>query len=222
MIRILFQGDSITDGNRFKDPASRWDLNHQIGHSYAFIAAGELGKREPGRYTFINRGVSGDSVESIALRWQSDTLDEHPDLLSLLLGINGNAGFDGSFPEGTEVHLERFARGYRELLASARAANPALKLLIMEPFYLPVGRYADQYDRFMPVFRRKQEIIRQAAGEFGGVFVPTQERLEELVRRAAPHTPDPCAHWLWDGVHPTEAMHSALADWWLEAFAALF
>ena len=42
-MRILFQGDSITDGNRYKDEEHRWDLNHQIGHSYAFIVSGLMG-----------------------------------------------------------------------------------------------------------------------------------------------------------------------------------
>ena len=35
--RILFTGDSITDGNRYKEEKDRGDLNHQIGHSYAYV-----------------------------------------------------------------------------------------------------------------------------------------------------------------------------------------
>ena len=46
-LKILFQGDSITDGSRYKDESSRWDLNHQIGHSYAYIINGLLGFRYP-------------------------------------------------------------------------------------------------------------------------------------------------------------------------------
>ena len=56
MLKILFQGDSITDGNRLKEPELRWDLNHQIGHSYAFIDAAKLGYQNPGKYIFVNRG----------------------------------------------------------------------------------------------------------------------------------------------------------------------
>ena len=82
MIRILFQGDSITDGNRYKDPESRWDLNNQIGHSYVFLIAATLGRKAPGKYLFINRELSGDSVTSINARWQEDTLDEKPEVLS--------------------------------------------------------------------------------------------------------------------------------------------
>ena len=108
MIRILFQGDSITDGNRYKDPAARWDLNHQIGHSYVYPIAAKLGYENPGKYQFINRGLSGDSVESIISRWQRDTLEEKPDILSLLLGVNGNWNRDGRYPEGIKNHMYRF------------------------------------------------------------------------------------------------------------------
>ena len=55
MIKILFQGDSITDGNRYKDPQKRWDLNHQIGHFYVFNIAGILGVKYPGKYDIILR-----------------------------------------------------------------------------------------------------------------------------------------------------------------------
>ena len=47
MIRIVFQGDSITDGNRYKEIEQRWDKNHQIGHSYVFSIASYLGKNIP-------------------------------------------------------------------------------------------------------------------------------------------------------------------------------
>ena len=223
MIRILFQGDSITDGNRYKDPKSRWDLNHQIGHSYVFNVVGNLGKQYPGKFVFINRGLSGDSVDTIRKRWQEDTVEEKPDVLSLLLGINGNGEFDGNFPEGRETHLRNFEQGYRRLLETARAANPDLKLIIMEPFALPVGTVKVHYDAFLAVFREKQQIVRKAAEEFDAVFVPVQHKLEQMVAETAPamkangFEADPCAYWMWDGIHPTEPMHAFLADLWLEA-----
>ena len=55
-MKILFQGDSITDGNRYKEPERRHDLNHQIGHSYAFIVSGMLGTEYPDAgLKFVNR-----------------------------------------------------------------------------------------------------------------------------------------------------------------------
>ena len=223
MIRILFQGDSITDGNRYKELDSRWDLNHQIGHSYAYIIAAHLTGKYPGRYQIINRGISGDCVDRAALRWQVDTLDEKPDVLSILLGINGNREYDGYFPEGVEAHLEHFDNTYRSLLDSAVAQNPALKLVIIEPFILPVGRYETHYGVFKPIFDRKREIIRRIAEDYSAIFIPMQERLEKLVDDTAQMLEvngcdvDPMKYWLWDGVHPTEAMHGLIAELWLNA-----
>ena len=223
MIRILFQGDSITDGGRLKPVESRWDLNHQIGHSYVYPIVGELGRKYPGKYTFINRGLSGDTVTSIANRWQTDTLDEHPDGLSILLGINGNGKFDGQYPEGVEEHLRVFEEQYRALLDDAVAQNPNLKLIIMEPFCLPVGDRKAHYEAFKAVFSRKQAIIRRIAEDYGAVFIPVQKRLEALVEQTAPVLTengcdtDPHAYWMWDGIHPTEPLHHYLAELWLEA-----
>ena len=222
MIRILFQGDSITDGNRYKDPQSRWDLNHQIGHSYVFNVVGTLGRQFPGKYTFINRGVSGDTVEKLLTRWKEDALNERPDILSLLVGINGNGSFDGTYPEGVDIHLQNFEADYRRLLEMARAENPELKLILVEPFALPVGVLKPDYDGFTAVFRKKQQIIRQIARDFEAVFVPVQEKLDHLVAETGPQLTaagcptDPCAYWLWDGIHPTEPMHAFLAELWLE------
>ena len=225
MIRVLFQGDSITDGNRYKEPERRWDLNHQIGHTYVYDIVSWLGLRYPGRYLFINRGISGTSIDSARQRWQTDTLDEHPDVMSILLGINGEGQRDGQYPEGAEAHLARCDAVYRELLDMALAQNPSLKLIIMEPFMLPVGRYKEHYADFMRVFSRKQEMIKRIAEDYGAVFIPVQKRLEGLVADSAASLAangcdtDPCAYWLWDGVHPTEAMHGFLAELWLRAAA---
>ena len=223
MIRVLFQGDSITDGNRYKSEESRWDLNHQIGHSYAYVIASTLGKKHPGRYHFINRAISSDCVDRMAARWQVDTLDENPDVLSILLGINGNYDHDGKYPEGIDTHLAHFEKTYRWLLETARAQNPELKIVIIEPFVLPVGRYATHYDAFMSVFTRKQEIIKEIAADYGAIFIPIQKRLEALVRECAPTLKangcdvDSNAYWLWDGIHPTESMQGLIAELWLDA-----
>jgi phospholipase/lecithinase/hemolysin len=75
----------------------------------------------------------------------------------------------------------------------------------------------------MAVFSRRQAIVRQIAEDYGAIFIPTQERLNTLVKETAPILTergcdiDPMKYWLWDGVHPTEAFHYYLAELWLEA-----
>jgi len=120
--RILFQGDSITDGNRGRGA----DLNHVHGHGFVYLLAARIGAGAPGQNaTFLNRGVSGHTVLDLAKRWPKDTLELKPDVLSVLIGVN-----DSSKGVAPEV----FERTYDELLTAARAANPKLRLVLCEPF----------------------------------------------------------------------------------------
>lgn len=83
---LLFQGDSITHGNRVE---SDWDMNHVLGHGYQFILAGKIGldnyKTCP---KIVNRGISGDTIMKIYARSDTDVLDVHPTVLSILTGVN--------------------------------------------------------------------------------------------------------------------------------------
>lgn len=72
---ILFHGDSITDGNRYKDKSQEWDLNHQMGHSYAYIVNGVLGSQYPEKHLrFVNRGVSGYCIADINAKMHMELL----------------------------------------------------------------------------------------------------------------------------------------------------
>src|ERR1700743_1528781 len=82
---FLFQGDSITDGGRSFDT----DWNHVYGQGYAYLITARINFDYPDRnYKFFNRGISGNTVNDMAARWQKDTLDIKPDVLSILIGIN--------------------------------------------------------------------------------------------------------------------------------------
>src|SRR5690348_11537806 len=83
---VLFQGDSITDGGRQRTGS---DFNHIMGQDYAYMIAGDLGLRFPERnLVFLNRGISGDRVADLIARWQTDAIALHPNLISILVGIN--------------------------------------------------------------------------------------------------------------------------------------
>ena len=132
-MKILFQGDSITDGNRYKEPERRHDLNHQIGHSYAFIVSGMLGAEYPDAgLKFVNRGISGDTTRGLLRRWREDALDIEPDVLSLLIGTND------CFLEGeNHVEPEEYEKNLESILSQSFETNGELKVFLMEPFFLP-------------------------------------------------------------------------------------
>ena len=204
-MKILFQGDSITDGNRLKDEASRWDLNHQIGHSYAYMVTGKLMGEYPRRYVCVNRGVSGNNVLSLRERWVKDAVEEVPDVLILLTGVN-----DCSAVVRGDLTAEDYGRIYRELLRDVKEASPAVRFILLEPFL-----FSEDEERIR-IMKRLQASVREIAEEWNAVFVPLQE---EFTRRAKE---DGEKYWLWDGVHPTEAGHWVIARRVLACGAEVF
>jgi len=85
---VVFQGDSITDSGRNRDSA---DPNSAgaLGNGYPLlVASAVLAARPDGGLRFYNRGISGNKVPDLQQRWTSDTVDLHPDVLSILIGVN--------------------------------------------------------------------------------------------------------------------------------------
>jgi len=187
--RILFQGDSITDGNRGRSA----DPNHILGHGYVFLIAARHGAAFPdAKFDFINRGVSGDTVLDLEKRWQTDTLDLKPDLLSILIGVNDH---------GKGVPLEQYEQVYDQVITAAKGANPKLKLVLGEPFVKPAGTINED-------ILRRQEIVARLAQKHGAALVHFQRVFDEAAKRA------PADYWIWDSVHPTYRGHQLMADEW--------
>jgi lysophospholipase L1-like esterase len=194
--RVLFQGDSITDMNRGRTA----DPNHILGHSYAFLIAAKYGAMLPERQlVFINRGVSGDTVAGMANRWQADTLDLKPDILSILIGIN-----DAS----RHTPLDEWEKGYDRLLADSVAANPNLRIVLGEPFTLAVGRHKDDWEAWSGDVKKRQAIVAKLAAKYKAILVPFQRVFDDACKRA------PADYWIWDGIHPTYSGHQLMADEW--------
>ena len=134
---ILFQGDSITDGGRLKGKENAWDLNHQMGHGYAFLINAAMGCRYPEKnLRFYNRGVSGNRVGDLYGRWMEDTICLKPDILSVMVGINDCGS---TLHDGAGSSPARFEKIYQLMLEEAREANPGVKIVLCEPFALPHG-----------------------------------------------------------------------------------
>jgi lysophospholipase L1-like esterase len=207
--RILFQGDSITDGGRGRSS----DPNHVFGQSYAYLIAARIGSAAPERgLLFFNRGISGNRVSDLAARWRADALDLHPDLLSILVGVNDvTHALDGSKP----TTPEQFAATYDALLARTVQALPHVQLILGEPFLLPVGKNADHYADRLATMRRYQAVVASLGAKYHAPVIAYQRMFDAACLRA------PAAYWVWDGVHPTAAGHGLMEQAWLATAATL-
>lgn len=209
--RVLFIGDSVTDGNWGGSGRSLTDLNHIYGHGYMFLCASEYQAKYPEKdYAFFNRGVSGNTISDLKNRWQKDVLDLQPDILSILVGINdvNHAKELGAL----EVDTKSFEADYRQVIELALQQNPHLKLIIGEPFSAKVGERAKNWDFWNNNCRKLAEITKKLALEYGATYLPYQEMFDKLSNKGN----SSAAYWMWDGVHPTAAGHWHMAQLWMK------
>lgn len=201
---VLFQGDSITDGNRTRDQ----DWNHVLGHGYAYLISARLWYQFPTHeLMFYNRGISGNRLSDLEARWQTDTLDLKPDVLSLLIGVNDILAIMNGGGESAAT----FEARYRSLINRTRQHLPETQIVLCEPFMLPTGWIMSKADIWQAELPKRQQIVKQLATEYGTTFLPLQGIFEEACRLA------PASFWMWDGIHPMPAGHELMARKWLEA-----
>ncbi len=214
MIRkVLFWGDSITDGGRLKGRENEWDQNHQIGHCYAYLISARLGLEHPERgFSFFDRGVSGFRAGDLYAHIHEDALALNPDCVSILIGVNDCLQ---KFREGVGGDPAWFAQTCRLILRDLREKLPNVSLVLCEPFSLPVGSIAEEYPRWESILRPLQEAVPQLAEEFGAAFVPLQKPFSDACRLRE------ASYWVWDGIHPTVSGHALLAREWMKAAGPL-
>lgn len=206
--RILFQGDSITDGARGRNN----DPNHILGHSYAFLIAAPYGAHFPERkLEFFNRGVSGNKVPDLLNRWQTNTIELKPTVVSILIGVN-----DIWHPlnANQEVSAENYEAGYDKLIAETVAALPHAKIILLEPFITPGRATSPKWDIWQGHLKKFQGIVAKLGAKYHAPVVKLQHVFDEACKRA------PAEYWVWDGVHPTYAGNQLIADEWVRVAAA--
>ena len=200
-MKILFQGDSITDTGRIRSDF------HDLGQGYPLYVAQILRSAYPDiEFEFINRGVSADKTGDVLARVKEDLIDIKPDIVTILLGVNDTWHHvdDKNWEDG-----KIYESNYRAILEAAKKTGA--KIIMMEQYVLP----AKGMECFHPDIDAKIQITRKLAREYADCFVP----LDGLFASACVNE-DPL-FWTEEGVHPTKDGHLLIADYCSDAIAEL-
>lgn len=220
--RILFIGDSITDGGWGKsggsakpsDKRTHWDMNHIYGHSYMFLCAAHYQAEYPERnYEFFNRGISGNTLTDLEKRWNTDVLALHPDVLSVLIGTNDVDIFIRN--GGKDFDIADWEARYRALLDSARVQNPDLRIVLGAPFVAYTGkmRKSENYAERERMVRQCASAVKRIADDYNAIYLPYDVMFAKTIGKTHGVSD---TYWIWDGIHPTAAGHKLMSDLWIK------
>lgn len=206
MVKILFQGDSITDAGRNRSNPQ------DLGSGYPAFVASKLGLDQPGEYEFHNRGIGGDRIVDVYARIKLDIINIKPDYMSLLIGVN-DVWHELTVQNG--VDTLKFRKIYRMLLEEVKEALPDIVIILIEPFVLSGSLTQQYYDLLTKGIKEKAEVVRELAEEFHLPCISLQEDLKYMADKVSPE------YWLLDGVHPSIYFHQHIAEKWMDQFRTI-
>lgn len=219
--KVLFIGDSITDGawgnsgvwNATSEQRNQTDMNHIYGHGYMMITAAHYEALYPEEnWKFWNRGISGNTLDDLAGRWKKDVLALRPDVVSILIGTND---VQRALDEGRTIDPAEWGDQLRTLLDEVMQQNPNVHFVLCTPFVAKAGRIgaSEDYGKRCEMIASLTEVIKRICEVYPATLVPFGTLVEETIAS----TPDlPVTYWIWDGIHPTPAMHYRMAALWQE------
>lgn len=191
-MKIIFFGDSITDAERDRND------NKSLGNGYVKILANKLRPIYPDTdIELLNKGISGNEVCDLLARLQNDVLDENPDAVVIMIGINNTLH---KFKYGKELNLRQFEDDFTELLTRLKEAG--IVIIFLEPFLLP----APDKLRMRKLFNEELKIIDRIGSELADEFVAYDEMFNGITE-SIPYT-----EYSIDGVHPTHRGSRLIAD----------
>ncbi len=187
-MKIVFQGDSITETRRVKDDPS------DCGYGYVCKISYQLEGHE-----VFNQGLSGDRSAEVLKRWD-ETLNLQPDIITLLIGINDVwKTMSGVNP----TNLDEYEKNLKSIIELTKDKLPNTTLILMTPFALNFGFVNDEWIKILTV---EQKIVK-ALGKKYSLEVIDLQVLFDLALDIYDQK-----EIFWDGVHPTDLGHKLISD----------
>ncbi|MBE6635550.1 MAG: GDSL family lipase [Ruminococcaceae bacterium] len=184
-MRLLFQGDSITDAGR-----DRRNYYH-LGNGYPKYAAEYIKAAHPELdIEFINLGISGNRTDQLFDRLWGDAISLQPDIISILVGINDVWHRHGAGRIMTTDN--QIEANYRAILSELKSKTNA-KIVMLSPYLLDCEDKEDVRSELPSVI----DIVRRLADEYADLYIPLDIHFAEALKTAPEKL-----YYSADGVHP--------------------
>ena len=197
-IKILFQGDSITDAGRDKRNY------HHMGAGYPkFVVEALTAKYPEVEFEFINLGISGNRTDQLFDRLYPDCIAFQPDIVSVLVGIND---VWHRYCHKIATQDEQIETNYKCILKLLKRDTNA-KIIMLQPY-----TEGEKQAHMRADVERLKLIVNSLADEYADAYIP----LDEIFAEALKSQPE-ALYYSKDGVHPNSNGREFIGKLYAEA-----
>jgi len=192
--KILFAGDSITD-------CEHRGIAAPLGFGYVQLVDSLIKVHRPDLVLeVVNRGNSGDTILDLENRWARDVLEEKPDTLFVMIGVNDVLNRYVEEKKSLAVSDDAYRESYRKLVRlTRRELDP--RIVLLEPTCLELS-LEDPPNRDL---RGLARVVEEVGAEFGLDVLPVFRRLSSVVESGLSRG------WYTDFTHPHFPGHALIA-----------
>lgn len=195
--KFLFIGDSITEWGRFEDSENLGDNYVRLIHDYVKVTYPTKS------YEIMNKGISGNRITDLANRWEEDVIEQNPDVVSILIGIN-DVWRQIDQPQMEQVHPNKYQEIYDGLISQIKERTNAM-IILMEPTVIEDIVSPKGNKMLIPYV----EAVQKLAKKHDTMILHTHELfLDYLKKGDYPVT--------IDGIHMSPVGNMLLAKGWLQ------
>ena len=201
-MKIVFQGDSITDAGRDKRNY------HDLGAGYPKFAAQHIREAFPETdFEFINFGISGNRTSELFDRLYSDCIAFQPDIVSVLIGINDVWHRYGVNKIATTD--EQLALNYKCILERLKNETGA-KIIMLQPF-----TEGEDQAHMRPDVEKIKPIVNSLAEQYSDAYIKLDDLMHADENYGKEH------YFTRDGVHPNPTGAAFIAKLYVEAISPM-
>lgn len=192
MDRIVFAGDSVTDGGS-TNPVGE-GLFDGVGRGYVRVIENMLAVYYPElKIRVTNSGISGNTSVTLLERYDRDVVELKPDWVSICIGINDVwRQFDCPAMPEKNITPESYRKNVEEMIL--RVKDNVKGIFILSPYIIEPNRED-------PMRKRMDEytaVSKELAEKYGCSFVDFQKMYEDYCEYRHP------CFIAWDRIHPNQ------------------
>ena len=201
-MKILFQGDSITDAGRDRRNY------HDMGAGYPKYASELISANNPEtEFEFINFGISGNRTGQLFDRLSQDCINFQPDIVSILIGVNDI--WHRYSAENVKTTDEQLALNYKCILERIKNETGA-KILMLQPF-----TEGEDQAHMRPDVEKIKPIVDGLADKYADAYIKLDDLMHADENYGKEH------YFTKDGVHPNPNGAAFIAKLYVEAISPM-
>ena len=191
---LIFLGDSVTDCGRSPDGEAN------LGGGYPSLFASMFRVAYPGTgVRFVNRGIGGEQTRHLLARLERDVLSMHPDVVTLLIGINDVWRFFDSPFTNQGVPSEEYRENLKKIMEPVLASGA--RMLVMTPYIIDRSPYEPMRQKMLEY----AAVCKETAQLYGIEVLELQPLFESLMEKGISSY-----ELSADRIHPSQKGHFAI------------